>query len=763
MAERQRGHRIQAARPGRGRAAEPADRGARRLRRRRDLRRSAPLRQAHRTRSSPRSRGATSRSRPTASPSTSIPITTAAAATTSWSTPPAPCSTARSPTTAGRTLPGTACGSAARSATSRAGRRRCGFRTRSSASSAAPRRVGGQLPSRDPAPQRGELPRLSSPRRRADSSPAFPSSIGIEDVQPSRSIELLPYVTTKAEYLRHAPLDPFNDGTDSTPTAASTCAWAVGSRLTLNATVNPDFGQVEVDPAVVNLSDVESFFDEKRPFFVEGSSNFSFGSEGANGYWGFNWPQPTFFYSRRIGRAPRTAGRSLDPDDVGQADYVDAPIGTTILGAAKLTGKLSPSWNFGTLHALTASEIGGPHGRRGALRCPRSSRSPTTAWRAGCGVQGSPPGARDAHAPWSSRSFDESAPRGRAQRRCRHHRPRRMDLPRQADRPGWSPDGPALSHVRGHRDAHHQLQRDPRHYFQRPDADHIEVDPDATSLTGYASRFWLNKQKGSTFMNAALGFMTPEIRGQRHRLQVARRPHQRPRRLRLQVDRDHQAPQVPGRPRRRVLELRLPGQSGLGRLLRRGQHRVQQQLHLELPHRVQPADREHPAHPRRPAHHEPAGLRVRHLLRHRQQVEALLLARYRTPTCTEAGYSEWAAFPAVEWKPVSNVLFRVGPGFERLYENAQYVDTHRGSICHRDLRQPLRVRGPRPDTVSAQVRLNWAFTPNLSLQTFLQPLISTGDYNGFKSLARPRSYAFDPYAYRRRIPTSTSSRCAGTR
>ena len=79
----------------------------------------------------------------------------------------------------------------------------------------------------------------------------------------------------------------------------------MGNNLTLNATVNPDFGQVEVDPAVVNLSDVETYFQEKRPFFTENSRIFSFGNEGASDYWGFNWPEPTFFYTRRIGRAPQ--------------------------------------------------------------------------------------------------------------------------------------------------------------------------------------------------------------------------------------------------------------------------------------------------------------------------------------------------------------------------------------------------------------------------------------------------------------------------
>ena len=149
---------------------------------------------------------------------------------------------------------------------------------------------------------------------------------------------MLPYVTAKAEYLQHStPVDPFNDGSRlRCPTAASTCACGVGSKLTLNATVNPDFGQVEVDPAVVNLSDVESFFQEKRPFFVEGSSIFRFGNEGANDYWGFNWPEPTFFYSRRIGRAAAGQRARLATTSTRRS----AP---RILGAAKLTGKLSPT------------------------------------------------------------------------------------------------------------------------------------------------------------------------------------------------------------------------------------------------------------------------------------------------------------------------------------------------------------------------------------------------------------------------------------
>ncbi len=106
---------------------------------------------------------------------------------------------------------------------------------------------------------------------------------------------------------------------------------------------------MEIDPAVINLSDGETYFSEKRPFFVEGSNIFNFGYGGSNNNWGFNWGGPEFFYSRRIGRNPEG---SL-PD----ADYSDIPSGTHILGAAKLTGKIGNNFNIGAIQSVTQREF----------------------------------------------------------------------------------------------------------------------------------------------------------------------------------------------------------------------------------------------------------------------------------------------------------------------------------------------------------------------------------------------------------------------
>src|SRR5258706_6354586 len=176
----------------------------------------------------------------------------------------------------------------------------------------------------------------------------FPDLIDIDGVRAGRSIEVMPYVTGKAEYLGHDRGDPFNDGSRYKPSGGADVRMREGGDLNLNATLNPDFGQVEVDPAVVNLSDVESFFQEKRPFFSEGVSIFRCGNNGANDYSNFNWPEPAFFYSRRIGRGPQGGAPS--------ADYTDVPSATHILGAAKITGQLAPGWNAGTVQALTSRE-----------------------------------------------------------------------------------------------------------------------------------------------------------------------------------------------------------------------------------------------------------------------------------------------------------------------------------------------------------------------------------------------------------------------
>jgi hypothetical protein len=175
------------------------------------------------------------------------------------------------------------------------------------------------------------------PKKERDGVPRYGHLSGLHNVQAGKRLEFLPYTVSRAEYIDRG-LNPYKTGSVYSATAGLDLVMRASSNLTVNATINPDLGQVEVDPAVVNLGVYETFFQEKRPFFVEGSEIFAFGAEGTSG--------GQLFDSRRIGREP-----SLDPP-TPEADVPDA---TTILGAAKLSGKAA-GWSLGVLEAVTDKE-----------------------------------------------------------------------------------------------------------------------------------------------------------------------------------------------------------------------------------------------------------------------------------------------------------------------------------------------------------------------------------------------------------------------
>src|SRR5881409_4305626 len=163
--------------------------------------------------------------------------------------------------------------------------------------------------------------------------------------------EILPYMVGRSANVPVSdPSDPFQKAHTWDGRGGVDARVLLTSNLTLNATVNRDFGQVEVDPAVVNLSAFETFFEERRPFFVEGAGYFGFGS--LNCFFCSNVSNLGMFYTRRIGRPPQA------PDNVDAAGgvYADQPHNTTILGAAKLTGRTPTGWSIGALDAVTRRE-----------------------------------------------------------------------------------------------------------------------------------------------------------------------------------------------------------------------------------------------------------------------------------------------------------------------------------------------------------------------------------------------------------------------
>ena len=171
---------------------------------------------------------------------------------------------------------------------------------------------------------------------------------GINIAQRKLGLEVLPYVVSRMEDV--TPLQagtPLREPQEYRVRAGADIKALLTSTLTLDATINPDFGQVEVDPAVVNLTAFETFFDEKRPFFIEGSGLFGFG--GFSCYFCSNVSSLSMFYSRRIGRRPQGSVP-------GNPRFVEFPDNSTIVGAAKITGRTAGGWQIGLLNALTSAE-----------------------------------------------------------------------------------------------------------------------------------------------------------------------------------------------------------------------------------------------------------------------------------------------------------------------------------------------------------------------------------------------------------------------
>jgi hypothetical protein len=307
---------------------------------------------------------------------------------------------------------------------------------------------------------------------------------GIRGIKPTRRVELMPYVASASTVNDNRDrANPFDDGRNVKARTGGDLKMGLGPNLTLEATVNPDFGQVEADPAEVNLSAFETFFSEKRPFFIEGAQILS--ASGAS-----------YFYSRRIGGRPR-GGAS--------GDYVDYPDNSTILGAAKITGQLASRTSLGVLTAVTGQESARQFDI-GTNRFTDTIVAPTTFYGVGrvsrqfganqsrvgailTGVQRSMP-----EGTTLTRILNESAVTGGTDFQLRF-KGNAYSLT------GWS----GFTHVMGDSLQIANLQRSSARYYQRPDAEAYHFDGSRTSLTGFNTGFEFAKNTGKHWLYYVYG------------------------------------------------------------------------------------------------------------------------------------------------------------------------------------------------------------------------------------------------------------------
>lgn len=562
----------------------------------------------------------------------------------------------------------------------------------------------------------------------------FASLKGFEKIDGSGQLEILPYITGKAEYLQYEDGDPFHNGKSYSSGVGADFKMGIGSNLNLNATVNPDFGQVEIDPAVINLSDVETFFEEKRPFFIEGSNIFNFGYGGVRNYWGFNWGGADFFYSRRIGRQPQGS----IPDD---ADFSDYPTGTHILAAGKLTGKLGDSWNIGTIQNITQREFAKisvdglqsetevePLAYYGIFRAQNEFND----GQHGLGFISTV----------SLRDFDDQQLRNEINKSALTFGLDGwtfLDESKTWIVAGWT----GASYVYGNEQRMIELQKSSRHYFQRPDADHVNVDSSVKSLTGYAGRFYLAKQKGNFFVNTAFGFITPGFDvndvGFFFRADI--------------VNWHAGAGYYWSDPNDIFRYLELGG--ALFQNHDFGGNKTWEGFYhfgsIQFPNYYSAnwdiglyAESFNNNRTRGgPLTLNPAGY----------QVSLNLGSDSRKDWVIEfgGGLSEsnpsygWFAEASLELRLLPNISFIFSPQFAKEFSYAQYVDTYSDQTATKTYGSRYVFAELNQKTLSSSIRLNWTFTPDLSLQLYIQPLISSGDYSNFKELKAPSTYNFMVY------------------
>lgn len=315
------------------------------------------------------------------------------------------------------------------------------------------------------------------PRDENGWSSRFGALDGMDDLNPKRRVEFLPFVASEARVTSSelvADGNPFESTREVQGRVGANLKMGFGPNLTLDATVLPDFGQVDADPAEVNLSAFETIFPERRPFFTEGNQLL----RGRGN-------MPTYYNSRRIGSPPKGSV---------SGEFTDVPDVTTILGAAKLTGRLQSGLSIGALGALTQREFARFSTPTGAI--DRREVEPMTAFgilrlQQEFGADASTAGITLTGV---SRNFDSFEMRSQLNERAVTGG---GDFALRFQGGKYEFRGHAgFSHIAGSPSAIASAQTASARYYQRPDQNYVTFDPTRTSLTGYSASLQASKNAG---------------------------------------------------------------------------------------------------------------------------------------------------------------------------------------------------------------------------------------------------------------------------
>jgi len=561
---------------------------------------------------------------------------------------------------------------------------------------------------------------------------------GLRAIEPGRRLEVLPYVGARAEYIRQTPSsavgfsNPFRSGSDYFARTGVDFMYGLGSNLTLNATVNPDFGQVEVDPAVINLTAFETRFEERRPFFVEGADIFQF-SRGGNCCSTGNPPQ--VLYSRRVGRTPQGTLPS------GLA-YSDVPTSTTILGAAKVTGRVGQGWSMGFLEALTGQEEA--HHVDASNLEGATVVEPLTNYFAGRVRRDYRSGQTQIGALFTAVDRDLNDP-ALESRLASSAYVGGLDLIHEWSNRMFRINASfAASYLQGSEAAMIRTQTASARYFQRPDATHLGVDSTATSLFGTYAMVDLLKQAGS--ITAKLAFVSEgrgyEVNDMGFQTKADRLIIDTD----LSYDRTRPGPifrnwRAWGSPDfafnsawQRVftnfnVNFRWQWLSYWGGSVRYQYdfEALDDRLTRGGPMAVLPAFHSGNAN-----------------INSDSRKPLVARATYRWRAGADGSYTQ-AGSVDLTFRSGEKLQLGLGPSLDRSYSRAQYVTTRTDPLATATYGRRYIFAPIDQTTVSLETRLNLTLTPTLTFELFMQPLISSGRYAGLREFREPETFDFLRY------------------
>jgi hypothetical protein len=546
----------------------------------------------------------------------------------------------------------------------------------------------------------------------------FGQLVGLGELQGRRRIELLPYVASRTTRAPGDPANPFHDPARYASNVGADFKVGIGSNFTVTGTVNPDFGQVEQDPSVVNLGAFEQFFAERRPFFTEGAEIFSFPLV----------PEGHVFYSRRVGRSPQRS--AIAP----AGGYVDAPETAPILAAVKLSGKTSSGWSLGLLQATTGEasarladatgrtwrEPVEPAAQFGVARMSRDFRR----GRSGLGVIGG----------ITQRRLDDE----RLQMLRRAANVGGVNWFHQFARDRFRLTGWLIgSDVRGTPSSILALQRNNVHRFQRPDADYVTVDSSATSLQGWAGESNLRKIAGNWTFNLGTGARSPGVDLNEGGFQTYADVY-------YGIGTFGYRDFTPGKLLRSwsanvtLIDAYSFGSENIRREvdfngnytfnnLVEGTYSLQRWLPS-----IATAELRGGPGLRVPAHSD-----WNLSLSSNKRRNTVGAVQFRGTHQEETGRLQMTIAPTVTLRPVKRASLVLQPSFVSNRDPAQYIRTQTVSGTRHYLMGDLRQR-----TALLVLRAGWAITKTMSIDVYAQPFTSIGDFRQIREVVAPRSTRF---------------------